>query len=200
MSALQTGFAHTTGTTTELTGAYIQKVERQKYQAVALLIFLVMISFIWLLFQFENGPGQDGPALFSNFMYTLTSLIGAGWTFYAAYQASRGPVVLGKRHRQAWILIGFGLLANGLGNIYYGYYQYVFKIETPVPSYADIGFTFFYILILAGLLLLPVHMKCERLGIHVVIDSLITVLCLLGISWYIVLSHAILNAQPGQFL
>ena len=200
MSALQTGFAHTTGTTTELTVAYVQKVERQKYRAVALLLFLVVISFIWLLFQFDNDPGQDGPALFSNFMYTLTSLIGAGWTFHAAYQGSRGPVVLGKRHRQAWVLIGLGLLANGLGNVYYGYYQYVFKIETPIPSYADIGFTVFYVLTLTGLLLLPVHARCERLGIHVVIDSLITVLCLLGISWYIVISHSILNAQPDQFL
>ncbi len=200
MSALQTGIAHTTGTTTELTVAYIQKLERQKYRAVALLLFLVTISFIGLLFQFGNSPGQDGPGLFSNFMYTLSSLVGAGWIFQAANQASRGPVVLGKRHRQAWILIGLGLLADGLGNIYYGYYQYIFRMETPEPSYADIGYTLFYILILAGLLLLPVHARSERLGIHVVIDSLITVLCLLGISWYVVISRAILNTQPGEFL
>ncbi len=200
MSALQTSFAHTTDPTTELTLVYIQKLERQKYRAVALLLFLVTISFIWLLFQFENGPGQDGPALFSNFMYTLTSLIGAFWTFRAAQQASRGPVVLGKRHRLAWILIGLGLLSNGLGNIYYGYYQYIFKVETPEPSYADIGFTLFYILMLAGLLLLPVQIKNERLGIHVVIDSLITILCLLGISWFIVINPAIVNAEPGELL
>jgi signal transduction histidine kinase len=200
MSALQTSFALTTDPTAELTLAYIQKLERQKYRAVALLLFLVTVSFIWLLFQFENGPGQDGPALFSNSLYTLTSLIGAFWTFRAAYQASRGPIVLGRRHRLAWILIGLGLLANGLGNIYYGYYQYIFKVETPEPSYADIGFTALYIFMLAGLLLLPVQLKNERLGIHVVIDSLITILCLLGISWFLVIHPAIMNAEPGQLL
>jgi signal transduction histidine kinase len=205
MSALQTEFARTTGiagtasTTTELTAAYIQKLERQKYRAVALLLFLVIVSFIWLLFQFGNAPGQDGPALFSNFMYTLTSLIGAAWTFQTAYQASHGPVVLEKRHRQAWILIGLGLLVNGLGNIYYGYYQYTFRVETPEPSYADIGFTLSYLLIIAGLLSLPTQSRGEQSAIHMVIDSLITILCLLGISWYTVIYSAILNARPGQF-
>jgi len=209
MSALHTEFARTTSTagssgtasqTTELTAASIQKLERQKYCAVALLLFLMTVSFLWLLFQFGNRPGQDGPALFSNVMYTLTSLIGAGWTFQVAYQASRGPVVLGKRHRQAWILIGLGLLVNGLGNIYYGYYQYTFKVETPVPSYADIGYTLSYILIIAGLLSLPVQARYEQSGIHMVIDSSITILCLLGVSWYTVINTTILNARPGQFL
>lgn len=209
MSALHTEFARTTSTagsigtasqTTELTAAYIQKLERQKYCAVALLLLLMMVSFLWLLFQFGNQPGQDGPALFSNIMYTLTSLIGAGWTFQVAYQASHGPVVLGKRHRQAWILIGLGLLVNGLGNIYYGYYQYTFKVETPVPSYADIGYTIAYILIIAGLLSLPVQARYEQSGIHMVIDSSITILCLLGVSWYTVINTTILNARPGQFL
>jgi signal transduction histidine kinase len=179
--------------------AYIQKLERRKYRAVALLLFLVIVSFIWLLFQFGNAPGQDGPALFSNFMYTLTSLIGAAWTFQTAYQASHGPVVLEKRHRQAWILIGLGLLVNGLGNIYYGYYQYTFRVETPVPSYADIGFTLSYLLIIAGLLSLPIQSRCEQSAIHMLIDSLITILCLLGISWYTVIYSSILNARPGQF-
>lgn len=196
MSAFPAEIALKARATEKLTFTSLQKLERQKYQALALFLFLTTISFIWLLFQFAFP--QDGPALFSNIMYTLTSLIGAFWIFRTAFQASRGPVVLGKRHRVAWLLIGLALLANGLGNIYYGAYQYILKIEPPLPSYADIGFTLFYALCLIGLLLLPIQPKSERLGIHIVIDSLITILCLLGISWYIVINPILTQARPGE--
>lgn len=199
MSVLQTEIARDESATEKLLAISLQRLERQKYRAVALLLFLMTISFSWLFFHFASGPGQDGPGLFSNSMYTLTSLIGAGWIFRVVSQARRGPVVLSKRHRLAWSLIGLGLLANGLGNVSYGYYQYIFRQEPPVPSYADIGFTLFYILILSGLLLLPVQTKNERLGIHAVIDSLITVLCLVGISWSFVISPAISLFQPGTW-
>lgn len=199
MSALQTEVARKNGTTEKMTAIYIQKLEHQKYRAIALLLFLMTISFTWLLFQFKNGSGQDGPGLFSNSMYTLTSLIGACWTFRAVYQAYRGPLVLSRRHRLAWILIGLSLLANSLGNVYYGAYQYIFRQEPPILSYADIGFTLFYLFLLAGLLLLPVQDKNERLGIHVVIDSLITVLCLVGISWSFVINPIVGFAQPGTW-
>ena len=183
--------------TEKLTFAAVQKLERQQYWALALLLFLVIISVIWLFFRF--APQQDGPALFSNIMYTLTSLVGAFWCLYAAYQATRGPVVLDKQHRLAWVFSGLGLLANGLGNIYYGIYQYFLRTEPPTPSYADIGFTLFYIFCLAGLLLLPTQTKSKHLGIHMLIDSLITVLCLLGISWFVLINPMLSHAQPDQF-
>lgn len=197
MAAFPTKVALKARATEKLTFTALQRLERQKYWAVALSLFLVGISFIWLLFQFDLQ--QDGPALFSNIMYTLTSLIGAFWTFRAAYQARQGPIVLDKRHRLAWILIGLGLLANGLGNIYYGSYQFRFRQEPSQPSYADIGFTLFYILCLAGLLLLPIQLKTERLGIHSVIDSLITILCLLGISWYVVINPLLIQSQASTW-
>lgn len=180
--------------TTRLTFPAVQKLERQKYWALILLLFLLTISLLWLLFQFASS--QDGPALFSNGMYTLTSLLGACWSLRAAYLAARGPVVLSKRHRWSWIFIGLGLVANGLGNVYYGIDQYLLGSEPPLPSYADIGFTLFYLLCLIGLLLLPVRGKNLRLGFHIVIDSLITVLCLLGISWYIVINPVLAQAGP----
>ncbi|HEY0757053.1 MAG TPA: GAF domain-containing sensor histidine kinase [Ktedonobacteraceae bacterium] len=181
--------------TDKLNFSDVQKLERQKFRALAILLFLVLISFIWLLFQF--APHQDGPALFSNIMYTLTSLTGAFWCLRAAYQAAHGPVILSKRYRLAWSLIGLSLLANGLGNVYYGAYQYFLKIETPVPSYADIGFTLFYSFCLAGLILLPAEQKRTPPSIHMIIDALIILLCTLGISWYFVI-NPILNQFETQ--
>jgi signal transduction histidine kinase len=198
MAALQTELAIDPGTTTELNRYYLQKLEREKYYALALTLFLVIFSFTWLLFRFENGPGQNGPALVSNGMAILASLIGAIWTFRATYWANHGPLLLGSRHRLAWTCIGLGLLANAIGHIFTGYTLYILKTTLPTPSYADIGFTLFYALCLAGLLLLPIQEKAERLGPHIVIDSLITVLCLLGISGYIILNPIFLRAQPGR--
>jgi signal transduction histidine kinase len=195
MAASPTEIALKVRATEKLTFTAVQKLERQKYWALALLLFLVIISFIGLLFQF--APRQDGPALFSNSFYTLTSLVGAFWSLRAAYQATWGPVLLDKRHRLAWIFIGLALLANGFGNIYYGAYQYLYSAEPALPSYADIGFILFNVFCLTGLLLLPIQMKRKRLGIHVAIDALITVLCLLGISWYIIINPMLNLSEPG---
>ena len=195
MAAFPTEITLKARATAKLTFTAVQKLERQKYWALTLLLFLVIISFIGLLFQF--APQQDGPALFSNAMYTLTSLIGACWSLRAAYQASRGPVILSKRYRLAWTCIGLALLANGLGNVYYGAFQYLTKTEPPLPSFADIGYTLFYIFSLTGLLLLPVQAQKKRLRFHIAIDSSIIVLCLLGMSWYGLINPILVQAQSG---
>jgi signal transduction histidine kinase len=198
MTAFPADSAFNVRATEKLTLITVQKLDRQKYGALAFLLFLVIISFLWLFFQFT--PFQDGPALFSNSMYTLSALIGAFWSLRAAYQATRGPLVLGGRLRLGWTLIGLALLANGLGNIYYGAYQYLMRVETPLPSYADIGFTLFYVFCLAGLLLLPIQTNRTSPSIHMIIDALIIILCLLGVSWYIVINPILAQAQPGKLL
>lgn len=117
MAALQAELAIHASTNSELDSYYLQKLERQKYYALALLLFLTTLSFAWLLFQFENGPGQDGPALVSNALSVFASLIGAVWVFRTIYWAGHGPLLLGGRYRLAWTCIGLGLLANGIANI-----------------------------------------------------------------------------------
>src|SRR5690242_10682973 len=164
MAALQAELAIHASTNSELDSYYLQKLERQKYYALALLLFMTTLSFAWLLFQFENSPGQDGPALVSNGLSIFASLIGAVWIFRTIYWASHGPLLLGGRYRLAWTCIGLGLLANGIANISSGYIQHILKMPLPEPSYADIGFTLFYALCLAGLLLLPISTRAERVG------------------------------------
>ena len=62
MSAFPTEIALKARATEKLTFTSLQKLERQKYWALALFLFLTTISFVWLLFQFDVP--QDGPALF----------------------------------------------------------------------------------------------------------------------------------------
>ena len=195
MAAFPTEITLKVRATEKLTFTAVQKLERQKYWALALLLFLVISAFVGLLFQF--APRQDGPALFSNSMYILTSLLGAFWSLSTSYRAAQGPIVLSKRHRLAWLCLGLGLLANGLGNVYYGVEQYLTHTEPLLLSYADIGYILFYVFTLTGLLLLPAQAKSQRLSMHSIIDSLITILCLVGISWYIVINPALMQAQPG---
>src|SRR6266849_1525235 len=125
--------------TDKLTLAYLQKLSRQNYIATASAALIVTFSLIWLIFQFG---GYAGPAVtfFANSMYAVASLIGAYWACMTAYRARYGPLRLGPRHQLAWLLIGIGLFANGVGGIIYTYLEdYVQK--NPVPSPADIGFT-----------------------------------------------------------
>lgn len=195
MAAFPTEVAFKTRPTKKLTFATVQKLERQKYSALALLLFLVTISFIWLLFQF--AAHQNGPALFSDSMYTLTALVGAFWSIRAVYQAAYGPVALNLRHRLAWLFISLGLFANGSGNAYYDIYQYVYHMQPAIPSCTDLGSTLFYIFCLVGLLLLPVQKKEKQPGTYPLIDVLITFFCLLGISWYTVINPILRQTRPG---
>jgi signal transduction histidine kinase len=199
MSALPTETGLKAHMTEGLTLAYVRKLERQRDRALALLFFLSVLSFVWLLFRFDGGAGQDGPALFSDSMGALTSFLSAYWVLQVAYQASRPPVVLARRYRLASLLVGLAFLMNGLGNLYYIYYQYVFKQEPPTPSYGDIGFTLAYILGLAGLLLLPGRLKSRRPAPYVLIDVLIALICLFGISWYFLINPLLNQYQPGAF-
>lgn len=195
MAAFPSEIALKVRATEKLTFTAVQKLERQAFAALALLLFLALISFVWLAFQF--APRQDGPGLFSNSMYTLTSLVGAFWSLRAAYQAAHGPVVLSRRQGLAWIFIALGLLVNGLGNIYYGAYQYLHRSEPPVLSYSDIGFTLCYAFCLTGLFMLAVQDKNVRVGIHMVIDALITVFCVFGASWFFVINPILNRLEPG---
>ena len=176
---------HKMSATDKLTLAYLQKLSRQNYIATASAALIVTFSLIWLIFQFG---GYAGPAVtfFANSMYAVASLIGAYWACMTAYRARYGPLRLGPRHQLAWLLIGIGLFANGVGGIIYTYLEdYVQK--NPVPSPADIGFTLFYIFAFIGLLYMPTESNPRESSIRIALDALITTVCVLGVSWYFVI-------------
>ncbi len=165
--------------TNKLTLAHLRRLDRSVYVATAWTIFLVLFSLFWMLFRLG---GDDSTILFADIAYAAASLIGAYWTCKTAFMARRGPILLAPRHQLAWLFVGIGLLVNSLGDTYYTYLEYMHK--APFPSYADIGFTLYYIFIFIALLLMPTALRFRtRMGL----DALITTLCFFGVSWFFVL-------------
>lgn len=173
-----------------LTRAYLQKLGRQNYLAIASSIAIIAACFIWLLFHI----GGDHVVTFvSDSMYAVTAWIGAWWACVTALRARHGPVRLEPRLQLAWLLISIGMFMNGIGGFYYTYLEMGGKL-TPVPSPADIGFTVYYLFTLIGLLLIPTQPKTSHVRIRIGLDALITTLCLLGISGYFIIYPIFLNA------
>ncbi|HVB74454.1 MAG TPA: ATP-binding protein [Ktedonobacteraceae bacterium] len=189
MSLRRSAIQGETTVTDALTLNYLRKLSRQNYIATAIFIFISVFSLLWLVFQIGGTtPLARATVLvfYSNSMYAFVSFIGAFWCFQTAYRARRGPVILAPRYQRAWLLIGLGLLANGIGGVVYTYLEdYVMK--NPVPSPADFFFTLFYILTFAGLFMLPIFPKSRQSLMLIVLDTLITTLCLLDVSWFFVL-------------
>ena len=175
--------------TDALTPGYLKKLSRQTYTATAIVIFISVVSLIWLVFHI-GGKIPVGRStllvLYSNLMYAFVSFVGALWCFQTVYRASQGPVILTVRHRRAWLLIGLGLLSNGIGGVIYTYLKdYVMK--NPVPSPADFFFMLTYTLTFVGLLMMPTLPNSRQSLRLIVLDTFITTLCILDISWFFVL-------------
>ncbi len=176
---------HKMSATEELTLAYLRKLSRQNYIATASATLIVTFSLIWLIFQFGGYAGM-AVTLFANSMYAVASLIGAYWAWMTAYRARYGPLRLEPRHQLAWLLIGIGLFANGVGGIIYTYLEDHVQ-KNPLPSPADIGFTLFYVFTFIGLLYMPTESNRRESSIRIALDALITTICILGVSWYFVI-------------
>ncbi len=163
-----------------LTSLHLKKLHRSVYIATAFAIFIVVFSFIWMIFRFG---GDESNVLFADVMYALSSLFGACLAFRTAYLARKGPLRLALHHQCAWLCVGIGLLTNSLGGTYYTYLEAIHT--SPFPSYSDIGFTLLYPLTFVGLLLMPTAL---RFRVRMALDALITTLSIFGISWFFVLS------------
>nr|HET6902652.1 GAF domain-containing sensor histidine kinase [Ktedonobacteraceae bacterium] len=170
-------------TTTKLTRAYLQKLDRQNYLATTFAVLLATISLFWMLFHIG---GDAVVTLFADLMYGIAALIGAIFAFTTAYRAWRGPVQLAPRHQLAWLLISLGMLADSIGGFYFAYLEHMGQ-PNPIPSGADIGFTLFYPCIFFGLLSMP---TAVRFRTRTALDALITTLCLLGVSWFFAIGPA----------
>ncbi|HYX49491.1 MAG TPA: GAF domain-containing protein, partial [Ktedonobacteraceae bacterium] len=77
---------------------------------------------------------------------------------------------------------------------YYTYLEWAGQLN-PVPSPADLCFTIYYSLTFVGLLLMPTAAKFRRSRIRIGLDALITMLCILGISWYFVIGPIFMTSK-----
>jgi signal transduction histidine kinase len=125
------------------------------------------------------------------------------WT-YAVIPAASGLVLvwaaIGQRRPGwlAWALIGFGVLAWGIGEIIWVYYSGLLGAEVPYPGWADVFYVGAYPLVFAGVLMLPhVHArKWERARLS--LDALAGTVAVSAIMWTFYLKDAIyLDAEAG---
>ncbi|HEY6285838.1 MAG TPA: hypothetical protein VIX20_09265, partial [Ktedonobacteraceae bacterium] len=180
-----------TTATDKLTRPYLEKLNRQNYVATAITILIVIFSLFWELYKLG---GQEKTIYFADSMYGVTAWIGSFWAWRTVYRARFGPLRLEPRHQLAWFVIGFALFANGLGGFYYTYLEWKGQLN-PVPSLADLCFTIFYFLTFVGLLLMPTAAKFRRSRIRIGLDAFITMLCILGISWYFVIGPIFMTSK-----
>src|SRR5574340_1078072 len=172
-----------TSATDKLTPSYLQKLKRQNSIATAITIIIVIFSLFWEIYKLG---GHDMTIYYADAMYGVAAWIGSFWACQTAYRARFGPLRLEPRHQLSWLVIGIALFANGIGGFYYTYLEWAGQLN-PVPSLADLGFTIFYFLTFIGLLLMPTAARFRRSRLRIGLDALITMLCILGISWYFVI-------------
>jgi signal transduction histidine kinase len=180
-----------TTTTDKLTRPYLEKLNRQNYIATAITILIVISSLFWDLYKLG---GQEKTIYFADSMYAVAAWIGSFWACQTAYRAHFGPLRLEPRHQLAWLVIGIALFANGVGGFYYTYLEWTGQFN-PVPSLADLCFTIYYFLSFVGLLLMPTATKFRRSRIRIGLDAVITMLCILGISWYFVIGPIFMTSK-----
>ncbi|MDH3398928.1 MAG: hypothetical protein OEM81_14015, partial [Acidimicrobiia bacterium] len=141
--------------------------------AVLGLLALSLISAALLGFQMLS---EDVAFDFSQIVYVIVPA-GAGLVVMGAALTQDG------RSRVAWLVIGAGVLAWGIGEIVWVYYEAILEVEVPYPGWADFFYIAGYPLVFVGMLLLP-HVKPRRLErIRLLMDALAGSIAVGAIMW-----------------
>ena len=98
-----------------------------------------------------------------------------------------------RREQNAWLLIGIGVLAWALGNLYYTVVLYDME-SPPIPSPADAGFLLFPVLAMIGVLAL-VRARTRNVPKTLWTDGSIAALAITAVSAAIVFETALGAAQ-----
>ena len=127
---------------------------------------------------------EDAAFTFSQPVYVIVP-IGAGLVVVGAALSRNG------KERLAWLLIGSGVLAWGIGETIWVAYEYLLEMEVPYPGWADVFYVLGYPVMFAGILLLP-HVKPGRMErLRLSLDALAGTIALAAILWVAYLSDQI---------
>lgn len=141
--------------------------------AVWVLLFLAVVGAIVI------GSGmlsEDAAFNLSSLLYVVVP-IGAGAVVMC------GAMVLESRSRVAWLMIGAGVFAWGMGELIWVTYEFFLHLEVPYPGIADIFYVLGYPVIFAGVLLLP-HVKPRPLErVRLTIDALAGTIAISAVMW-----------------
>jgi aminomethyltransferase len=132
------------------------------------------------------APGLDAGPLTSRGAHDVLLLLASGLCIAAGLRRHR-------RERLAWVLIGCGLLAWSLGEVYYTAVLWD-AAEIPIPSPADIGYLLLPPLALAGILLL-LRARTREVPRTLWVDGLIAALAVASLSAAIVLEPVLENVE-----
>lgn len=129
-----------------------------------LLLGFASLHFSWLLLRWGEDTQQ---LLLGNALYIVPTLV-SGLVILAAALRRTGRV------RRGWLLIGFGITAQFVGNSIWGYLELVSGTE-PFPSLGDLFYLLFGPLVIAGLLQLMPTPRSRRDALRLGLDVAITV-------------------------
>ena len=113
---------------------------------VVMALFAVLGAWVAILeLQVVAIPGLSLGPITSDYAHNVIEVLAGLLCLGGAWQA--------RREQNAWLLIGIGVLAWALGNLYYTVVLYDME-SPPIPSPADAGFLLFPVLAMIGVLAL----------------------------------------------
>ena len=144
----------------------------------------------WMVFRFW---GDGATRLAVNLIELIGPALGGAVVLVRAFRPSgRLPH---PRLRAAAVLLACGSLSFALGQAVWTWYEEVLRREAPFPSAADILFLLEYPFFLAGVLLLPARRLSPLVRSRVVLDGLMAMAALFGLSWHFLMGPILLDGS-----
>src|SRR5215203_4269566 len=153
-------------------------------------VFAVLGAWVAILeLQVVAFPGLSLGPVTSDYAHNVIEVLAGLLCLGGAWQA--------RREQNAWLLVGVGVEAWALGNLYYTVVLYDME-SPPIPSLADAGFLLFPVLTLVGVLLL-LRARSRNVPKSLWTDGSIAALAVTAVSAAMVFETA-LDAAEGQSL
>ncbi|WP_376795910.1 ATP-binding protein [Thermogemmatispora sp.] len=181
--------------TRRLTPSYLQQLFRESSLATGAAALTVFLSLLWMALRLG---GSQVTALFSDAMYSLCALGAAAQAALTVWRSRYGPLRLSVRYQFAWSLVSIAMLLDALGGLLYFYRDWQGQANV-VPSLADLAFLLNYLLVISSQLLILSGFKLNRTVLLILLDSLITTLCLLGAVWFFLVGPSYTALRQSGF-
>ncbi|MEO8690195.1 MAG: HD domain-containing phosphohydrolase [Solirubrobacteraceae bacterium] len=159
-------------------------------RAVMLTFLLLGAWVVGLELQVIAIPGLHLGPVFGDYSHNVIEVLAGVLCLGGAWQA--------RREQTAWLLIGIGVLAWALGNLYYTVVLYDLEAP-PIPSPADVGFLLFPVLAGPGVFAL-VRARTRDVPTTLWIDGAIAALAVTAVSAAIIFQTAFdnLSGKPVE--
>lgn len=158
-----------------------------------LLAMLVITVGLAMIVVVAGYVGSELADYTEQFAPLIGAFLGGSLTLWGTrFPENRIPDPWERRERLSWLLIGAGCILWGVGESFWRYYISIG--QTPFPSFADIGYASFPVLVFVGLLLQPSPGTTQR-KIMIILDSIIATGTVFAHAWYFALGRLVLAAD-----